>query len=493
MQLSERPIAYSYLRFSTGAQAAGDSLARQSSLAGAYAAKHDLWLDESVTFKDLGVSGFRGTNAHRGALAAFLSLVQQNKIKAGSFLLIESLDRLSRDHILRAQAILTELVLAGINVVSLIDQRLYSADTLSSDPIGLIYALLVFVRANEESETKSQRARQNWVRKREAAAAHAISRKTPFWVTVQDGVVRPIPERCSLVRRVFALYRKGVAPHEIAAILNTAHQTRWSVPEQQWTTAAISRLLSNRRTTGILPLYTLSFRRGAAARVPHSAVKNYYPPLIKPKAFLQAQSFIPDGKTRSARARYNALALIGQCSECGHQLRLVTLSSDGEHALACQASRILYNCSAPELSYAALMKQVRPALREWITSDYLWQTQPTNRASFRNMVKLIDDNRTTLQNSCAYTAMCNETLLHLESALEDALTCPIRGRKLIIETASSVCKYIDEAVTNTSRTIAINKLLKQMFSKVTVDLRTTGCVFYDMCGHVAFTVNGSMH
>ncbi len=491
MQVSERPIAYSYLRFSTGAQASGDSLVRQSSLAASYATKHDLWLDESVTFKDLGVSGFRGKNAHRGALAAFLRLVQQDKIKPGSYLLIESLDRLSRDHVLRAQAILTELVLAGVNVVSLIDQRLYSAETLSSDPIGLIYALLVFVRANEESKTKSLRARQNWVRKRETVATKAISRKTPFWVTVQDGVVQPIPERCSLVRRVFAMYRNGLTSCEIAATLNAASQIRWSVPEQQWTTAAISRLLSNRRTTGLLPLYTLSFKGRAAARVPHSAVKDYYPALIKPKAFLQAQIFIPDGKTRSARARYNSLALIGHCSECGHPLRLVTLSLDGQHALACQASRILYNCSAPELSYTALMKQVRPALREWITSDYLWQTQPANRASFRNMVKLLDDDRTTLQTSCADTPMCNERLLQLESTLEDALTYPIRGRKHVIETASSVCKYIDAIAVVPSQTIAINKLLRQIFSKVTVDLRTTACNFYDMHGHVAFTVNGS--
>jgi len=130
MQVSERPIAYSYLRFSTGAQAAGDSIARQSSLATAYAIQHNLQLDEDVKFKDLGVSGFRGKNAHQGALSAFLRLVQQEKVEAGSYLLIESLDRLSRDNILRAQAILTELVLAGINVVSLIDQRLYSAATL---------------------------------------------------------------------------------------------------------------------------------------------------------------------------------------------------------------------------------------------------------------------------------------------------------------------------------------------------------------------------
>ena len=58
--------AYSYQRFSSSSQASGDSLARQSSLAKAYADRHGLQLDDALTFRDLGVSGFRGRNAAHG-------------------------------------------------------------------------------------------------------------------------------------------------------------------------------------------------------------------------------------------------------------------------------------------------------------------------------------------------------------------------------------------------------------------------------------------
>jgi len=99
-------IAYSYLRFSTPDQAAGDSRRRQMAMAEKYAAEHHLKLDLSLSFRDLGVSAYRGQNAREGALRAFLDAIEHNLVPPGSFLLIESLDRLSRDRILAAQSLL---------------------------------------------------------------------------------------------------------------------------------------------------------------------------------------------------------------------------------------------------------------------------------------------------------------------------------------------------------------------------------------------------
>ena len=98
-------IAFSYLRFSTAEQAAGDSRRRQLAMAEKYAANHHLRLDRQLSFRDLGVSAFRGRNAKEGALRAFLDAIEHNLVPENSFLLIESLDRLSRDRILAAQAL----------------------------------------------------------------------------------------------------------------------------------------------------------------------------------------------------------------------------------------------------------------------------------------------------------------------------------------------------------------------------------------------------
>ena len=96
----QRPKAYSYLRFSTPDQMKGDSFRRQAEMASAYAERHGLDLDEGLTFHDLGVSAFRGKNVVEGALGQFISAVNDGRVQPGSYLLVENLDRLSRDRIM---------------------------------------------------------------------------------------------------------------------------------------------------------------------------------------------------------------------------------------------------------------------------------------------------------------------------------------------------------------------------------------------------------
>jgi DNA invertase Pin-like site-specific DNA recombinase len=94
------PVAYSYFRMSRPEQLRGDSLRRQLALSDAYAVEHNLTLDNS--FQDLGVSALRGKHRTQGALSKFLALVSQGSVEKGSFLLIENLDRLSREEVSEA-------------------------------------------------------------------------------------------------------------------------------------------------------------------------------------------------------------------------------------------------------------------------------------------------------------------------------------------------------------------------------------------------------
>lgn len=114
--------AYSYVRFSTPEQAKGRSYDRQIELASAYAEEHGLELAD-LTFKDLGVSAFRGKNAQTGALRAFLKALEDGDIPSGSYLLVESLDRITRNSIIEAQALFMLIIRAGIILVTLLDKR----------------------------------------------------------------------------------------------------------------------------------------------------------------------------------------------------------------------------------------------------------------------------------------------------------------------------------------------------------------------------------
>src|SRR6267142_865492 len=97
-----KPKAFSYIRFSTPEQGRGTSYDRQIEAAERYARENGLDLDTKMTFTDLGVSAFRGKNAKTGELRAFLDATEAGLVLEGSYLLVESLDRLSRDTILAA-------------------------------------------------------------------------------------------------------------------------------------------------------------------------------------------------------------------------------------------------------------------------------------------------------------------------------------------------------------------------------------------------------
>ncbi len=122
-----KPRAYSYLRFSTPEQLKGDSLRRQSEAAQAYADRYGLELDQELTFRDIGVSAYRGANVEK-ALGAFLEAVDSGRVKPGSCLLVENLDRLSRADIRTARDRFESILDRGIHIVTLTNGKTYSAE-----------------------------------------------------------------------------------------------------------------------------------------------------------------------------------------------------------------------------------------------------------------------------------------------------------------------------------------------------------------------------
>src|SRR5271157_860203 len=160
------PKAYSYIRFSTPDQERGDSLRRQTELSKAYAERHELELDTTLSLRDLGISAFNGAHRGKGKLGEFLKLVDRGTISVGSVLLVESFDRLSREEITEALEQFLSLIRKGIRIVTLADQRSYTKETINSDMGQLIVSITIMSRAHEESLIKSQRVRAAWDKKR---------------------------------------------------------------------------------------------------------------------------------------------------------------------------------------------------------------------------------------------------------------------------------------------------------------------------------------
>jgi DNA invertase Pin-like site-specific DNA recombinase len=117
--------AYSYIRFSSKKQEKGDSVRRQKSLAEKYCEENDLILDDTLKVDD-GISAFNGDNKEFGGLRSFLDRIKEGGIEKGSCLLVESLDRLSRENMWIASGLLIDIVNKDVEVISLADNRVYN-------------------------------------------------------------------------------------------------------------------------------------------------------------------------------------------------------------------------------------------------------------------------------------------------------------------------------------------------------------------------------
>ena len=194
---------YNYVRFSSAEQAKGDSLRRQTEGAEKWAKEHGYTIDDTIQLDDKGVSAFKGKNSSEGALSRFMEAIQNGKVPAGSVLIVESLDRLSRENPFNAQLLFSQIIISGVEIVSLFDAQHYTKDMQLGQ---IITSLMAFSTANEESSKKSDRIGAAWSakRKRAVTSKETMTARLPLWLTVDEQrKIVTIPNREKLVKRIF--------------------------------------------------------------------------------------------------------------------------------------------------------------------------------------------------------------------------------------------------------------------------------------------------
>ena len=324
--------AYSYLRFSTPEQSKGDSLRRQTALADDYAKRHGLTLDTELNLRDLGVSAFRGDNVAVGALGAFQKAVNDGLVPKGSVLLVEALDRVSRQSARKAVRILEDIVEGGITVVTLNDGKSYTAASL--DGTDFLMAILLFMRGAEESATKAKRLKAAWVGKRERATQREIiTTRVPAWIRAEGSAAKDarnakfslIPDRVKIIKRIFAAYLAGTGTHLIAHSLNAEKIPTWSAGKGYkagtiWHRSYLNKILRNPAAAGVFVPCVEEYAEGGGKmrRVPQTPIANYYPSAISQEIFERVQTLITAraGAVRSTRAA-SIVAGLAKCSKCG--------------------------------------------------------------------------------------------------------------------------------------------------------------------------------
>ena len=148
-----------------------------------------------MTLHDLGVPAFRGENALIGNLGLFLREVDRGRIKPGSVLIVESIDRISRQGIDEGYEIIKKLLKAGIIIVTLSPEREFDVEATKSLTKGAFEIQFILERAAEESERKADRLGQAWGEKQKnAKTGLVLTRCVPAWLKVV-GVLPKIGNR----------------------------------------------------------------------------------------------------------------------------------------------------------------------------------------------------------------------------------------------------------------------------------------------------------
>lgn len=346
------PRAYSYIRMSTELQAEGDSFRRQKEKSIAFAAKHGLALDDHLKFDDIGVSAFKGKNLSEGGLGLFLEAVKDGTVKKGSYLLVESLDRISRQDIKKSAALLLQILSSGINVVTVSDERVYGEDTDFAD---LIYALVVLSRAHEESATKSIRLAAVWDHKRRSLNSRKLTTIAPAWLQLSEDRAHflVIQNAAETVQRIFKLADAGVGSFSIARKLHE----QGAAPigrANTWHESYITKILSNRAVIGEFQPFKLEGRK----RVPiGEPISGYFPAIIDPDLFYRVQAARRARRTSGGgrRGAYvsNLFSKLAKCGYCGSPMRFIDKGKGpkGGTYLRCSSSLRNLGCTASAWNY----------------------------------------------------------------------------------------------------------------------------------------------
>jgi DNA invertase Pin-like site-specific DNA recombinase len=334
--------AYSYLRFSTPEQSKGDSFRRQTKLAEEYARRHDLDLDTKLTFRDLGVSAFRGKNAETGKLAEFREAVQEGLIPQGSVLLVESLDRISRQSARRAVNVLGDIIDAGVDVVTLNDGKRYTSESL--DSFDFLFAILLFIRANEESVTKGKRVREAWSAKRERASEKPLTSRCPAWLRMKEdrSGFDVIEERARVIRRIFDMTLEGIGQHKIAETLNVEGVPVFGAGKF-WHRSYVKKILESPTVIGTLIPHELHHRDGKRVRVAKDPVPHYYPAVISDEAW-EAVRAMSQGRKRVKASPVSPLAGLVRCALCGGTMIRVQKGKRSRPHYVCAAAKTGAGC-----------------------------------------------------------------------------------------------------------------------------------------------------
>lgn len=311
------PNAYRYHRFSSTRQDKGSSILRQAELTEALCRKNNWTVVE--TLEDKGRSAWTGDHLRIGNLGKFRQRVDAGEIEPGSYLVIENLDRLSRQDVKLARRWIEDITDAGILVAVCTPEIILDVDALSgTNIVSMLQYLMEAGRSNKESDRKSQMQTQAVARfMTKARKGEVYTALAPKWLKGEkNGTFEVIEERAEVVRQIYQWAVSGLGYHSIAKRLNgsvPAWTTGWKYGTAIWKYGYIKDILNSPVVEGEYHVRTGEDRTYTGERI-----MNYYPRIVDADLVARARAAIASRRNTGGPSHAEARNLfVGKC-RCGH-------------------------------------------------------------------------------------------------------------------------------------------------------------------------------
>lgn len=367
---------YSYIRWSTDKQTGNTSLERQTEKAKQYAAIHGL---EYVQLLDAGVSAFRAKNSTSGKLAGFISAVESGVIPSDSWLYVENLDRLSRADATTANELFLRLLRLGLTLVTGMDGKTFTRDSVNQNPTDLMLSILLFMRANEESLTKQKRAFETTLklieRYRSGLPVNIKSAgSSPWWIDASgpnNEAVKQHPIHFKAAKEAVRLLLSGWGNYRVTNYLNdnselypppAGKKSKNERKEVRWTVPNIKKMRLNRALMGekVLTLNNITHH-----------LENYFPPVCTSAEFARLQDVasnnkMPQGEQKQVITLLSGMGIL-RCSHCGGAM--TSSSKQGKIRYMCESGKKrMSSCKAWSVSGALVERcLLQPLINGYIS------------------------------------------------------------------------------------------------------------------------------
>lgn len=317
--------AISYLRFSSSLQEGNDSIARQRAALDHAVREVGLELDRSL--EDHAKSASKGHHRTKGELGLLLFAITEGAVPQGTILIVENIDRLTREGVLDAYTMLATIIHAGVVLLVCGDEELElydeaaingrAGDRLHSD----IRAAYKYTKRLAQFQRSQQKRRREQALRGEKVIPNGI---VPGWLD-RDLNTRThhLNQHAGTIERIFRECVKGASARQIAAGLN-----RDGVLTMQgaavWRAPRIGAIL---RDDAVIGYWTPTQLQGKT-RVPAGPPAPIYPPAVGHGLWQEVQNALSArrGITRGAIGTTVPNLFTGHvfCGSCGGTLRIDT-------------------------------------------------------------------------------------------------------------------------------------------------------------------------